>query len=87
MPRKLTTILTAVIFLLITNNFAFSQNSKIIPIKKPILTDDEIQKKIILNILKPLPKPSLKEKTKVVEKKTKDKKSLKSKYLLPKKKQ
>ena len=86
MPRKLTTILTAVIFLLITNNFAFSQNSKIIPIKKPILTDDEIQKKIILNILKPLPKPNFKEKPKVVEKITKDKKSLKPKYLLPKKK-
>ena len=31
--------------------------SKLIPIKKPKLTDQELKKKILINFLKPLPKP------------------------------
>ena len=59
---------------------------KLIPIKKPILTDKEINTKNSLNILKPLPKPKkeiiLSEPKKNLEKN----KSAKNKFLIPKKK-
>ena len=36
------------------NNFAISE---IIPPKKPIQTKEETQKKLLIDVLKPLPKP------------------------------
>jgi hypothetical protein len=33
----------------------FSEEKKILPIKKPILSDSELQKKVLVNIIKPLP--------------------------------
>ncbi|MEK9690379.1 MAG: hypothetical protein VW179_00185, partial [Pelagibacteraceae bacterium] len=41
-----------------TNLFnANSEDIKILPLKKPNLTDEEIEKKLSINILRPLEKP------------------------------
>ncbi len=69
--------------LLNLNNFALSE---IIPLKKPIQTKEEKQKKLLIDVLKPLPKPIAKTETKIVEKEVVAKKENKSGLILPKKK-
>ena len=44
-------------------------SSEIIPLKKPTQTVEETQKKLLIDVLKPLPKPTLKTDTKEIEKK------------------
>ena len=73
-----------VLFNLISiNNFALSN---IIPPKKPIQTKEETEKKLLLDVLKPLPKPLKENKPKIVEKEIVIKKEKKSASILPKKK-
>ena len=57
----------------------------IVPLKKPKLTIQELNKKVLINILKPLPKPN-KNKEKIITVKTVKKEIIKPKKLLPKKK-
>tara|TARA_B100001142_G_scaffold141725_1_gene142951 strand:- start:47 stop:2206 length:2160 start_codon:yes stop_codon:yes gene_type:complete len=64
-------------------NFA---KSEIIPLKKPTQTKEETQKKLLTDVLKPLPKPIKKKKVEVVEEKVVTKKEKKSSLILPKKK-
>jgi soluble lytic murein transglycosylase len=66
-----------------TNNFALSD---IIPLKKPIQSKEETQKKLLIDVLKPLPKPIQKLETEKIEEKKVVKKDIKSKFILPKKK-
>ena len=49
-------------------NFNNLVNSEIIPLKKPIQTKEETEKKLLIDVLKPLPKPLKKIETKIVEK-------------------
>ena len=65
------------------NNFAISE---IIPPKKPIQTKEETQKKLLIDVLKPLPKPITKSEKKIVEEKVIVKKEKKIDLILPKKK-
>ena len=60
--------------------------SEIIPLKKPQQTEEETQKKLSIDFLKPLPKPVKKAETKPVEKKVVVKNTIKKKFILPKKK-
>ena len=60
--------------------------SDIIPLKKPIQTKEETEKKLLIDVLKPLPKPIKKVETKKVEEKTIVKKKEKSGFIVPKKK-
>ena len=62
--------------------------SEIIPIKKPSQTKEETQKKLLVDVLKPLPKPSQKIEKKITEKKIEatKKKELIVDLILPKKK-
>ena len=60
--------------------------SEIIPLKKPTQTNEETQKKLLIDILKPLPKPLNITKKKPTEEKVIVKKEKKSKIILPKKK-
>jgi soluble lytic murein transglycosylase len=64
-------------------NFAISE---IIPLKKPIQTKEETQKKLFIDVLKPLAKPIKKSKKKIVEEKIIVKKEKKAGLILPKKK-
>ena len=48
------------------NNLA---NSEIIPIKKPVQTKEETQKKLLIDVLRPLPKPVKKTEKKLLKKK------------------
>ena len=60
--------------LLNINGFAISE---IIPLKKPIQTKEETQKKLLIDVLKPLPKPIEKTETKKIVKKKEVKKEKK----------
>ena len=73
-------VLIKVLFIL---NFALGD---IIPIKKPIQTKEETQKKLLVDFLKPLPKPINKFEVKQIEEKKVLKKEKKSLLILPKKK-
>ena len=54
------------------NNIALSD---IIPLKKPAQTKEETQKKLLIDVLKPLPKPIEKTEIKVAEEKVEVKKN------------
>jgi soluble lytic murein transglycosylase len=85
MPKKILLIFITIIHLLFGTTLAFSEEKKILPIKKPILSDSELQKKVLVNIIKPLPKPDLskeQKKTEVAD----EENNQRPQYLLPKKK-
>ncbi|MDA8559596.1 lytic transglycosylase domain-containing protein [Candidatus Pelagibacter bacterium] len=85
MPKKILIIFITIIHLLFGTTLAFSEEKKILPIKKPILSDSELQKKVLVNIIKPLPKPDLskeQKKTKVAN----EENYQRPQYILPKKK-
>ena len=74
--------------LIFSNNLSAEINS-IVPLKKPVLSKEEIQKKISINILKPLKKPSKTKEVKIEEVIVKKELILKEKKLsfkIPKKK-
>ena len=50
--------------ILMFSNNLFAEINSIVPLKKPFLSSEEIQKKISINILKPLKKPSKKKRPK-----------------------
>ena len=60
--------------------------SELIPLKKPLQTKEETNKKLLTDTLKPLPKPIEISKKKVLEKKVEVKKERKYGHILPKKK-
>ena len=60
--------------------------SDIIPLKKPFQSKQETQKKLLIDILRPLPKPIKQSETKKIEKKIVVKKDKKNEFILPKKK-
>ena len=75
------------LFLVISNsNGLHADETNFLPLKKPLLTDQELKKKVLINILTPLPKPlKISEKTK--NKEIIKKKEVKiTKLLIPKKK-
>jgi soluble lytic murein transglycosylase len=85
MPKKILIIFTTIIHLLFGTTLAFSEEKKILPIKKPILSDSELQKKVLVNIIKPLPKPDLSKEQKKKEV-ADEENNQRPQYLLPKKK-
>jgi soluble lytic murein transglycosylase len=85
MPKKILIIFITIIHLLFGTTLAFSEEKKILPIKKPILSDSELQKKVLVNIIKPLPKPDLSKEQKKTEVANEENKQ-RPQYLLPKKK-
>ena len=85
MPKKILIIFTTIIHLLFGTTLAFSEEKKILPIKKPILSDSELQKKVLVNIIKPLPKPDLSKEQKKTEV-ANEGNNQRPQYLLPKKK-
>ena len=87
MLKKISFFISLVVFL-IQINFAFAE---IVPLKKPIQTKAEKEQKLLIDVLKPLPKPVTKneikeKKEKIVETKTVSKKKKVIDYILPKKK-
>ena len=65
------------------NNIA---SSEILPLKKPRQTKEETQKKLLIDVLRPLPKPTKKVETKNIKKKVVDNKQKIGGFILPKKK-
>ncbi len=53
--------------ILIFSNNLFAEINSVVPLKKPVLSKEEIQKKISINILKPLKKPSKAKEIKIEE--------------------
>ena len=60
--------------------------SEIVPLSKPTQTVDETQKKLLIDVLKPLPKPIKKTQKKIIKDKDIVKKDKKNNFILPKKK-
>jgi soluble lytic murein transglycosylase len=85
MPKKILITFITIIHLLFGTTLAFSEEKKILPIKKPILSDSELQKKVLVNIIKPLPKPDLSKEQKKTEV-ANEGNNQRPQYLLPKKK-
>ena len=75
-------LLIVILFLFNTTNFVFAE---IIPIKKPIQTKEEKEKKLLKDIVKPLPKPLIVKET-IKKDKNIDKKNEFVGLILPKKK-
>ena len=82
MCKKLIIFTSIITLLFINSNYLFADNATIIPLKKPTLSEKEIEKKISINILKPLKKPKQKE----IEKITVIKSVKKLNFSIPKKK-
>ena len=61
-------------------------SSEIIPLKKPLQTKEETQKKLLGDVLKPIPKPVKKTEIETVKKKIVVKKEIQNVLILPKKK-
>ena len=77
------------LFLIVLLNLTLSNNialSDIIPLKKPLQTKEEKQKKLLIDVLKPLPKPIKKTEIKKIKEKIIVKKEKKIGFILPKKK-
>ena len=85
MSKKKLIIFITIIHLLFGTTLAFTEEKKILPIKKPILSDSELQKKVLVNIIKPLPKPDLSKEQKKTEV-ANEENNQRPQYLLPKKK-
>ena len=66
MLRKILFLGFTASILMFSNNL-FAEINSVVPLKKPVLSKEEIQKKISINILKPLKKPSKTKKTKIEE--------------------
>ncbi len=66
MLKKILFLCFTVLILIFSNNL-FAEIKSIVPLKKPVLSKEEIQKKISINILKPLKKPSKTKEVKVKE--------------------
>ena len=78
-----------ILFFIVLINFICSYNfafSDIIPIKKPFQSKELTQKKLLIDVLRPLPKPIKKTEEKKVEEKNIVKKEKKNGQILPKKK-
>ena len=76
-------------FILLLNLLSFNNlvSSEIIPVKKPLQTKEEKQKKLLIDVLKPLPKPLEKTEEKTLKEKVVVKKEDKKRgFILPKKK-
>ncbi len=77
------------ISILIFSNNLFAEINSVVPLKKPVLSKEEIQKKISINIVKPLKKPTKTKEIKIEEVIVKKELVLKEKKLsfkIPKKK-
>jgi len=88
MLRKILFVGFTISILMFSNNL-FAEIKSIVPLKKPVLSKEEIQKKISINILKPLKKPSKTKEVKIEEVIVKKELVLKEKKLsfkIPKKK-
>ena len=66
MLKKILFLGFTALILMFSNNL-FAEINSIVPLKKPILSKEEIQKKTSINILKPLKKPSKKKEVKIEE--------------------
>ena len=60
-----------IFFILLFNltGYAGVASSEVVPLKKPIQTKEETQKKLLIDVLKPLPKPIEQTEKKVIEEK------------------
>ena len=88
MLKKILILGFTVSIVIFSNNLLAEINS-VLPLKKPVLSKEEIQKKISINIIKPLKKPSKTKEIKIEEGIVKKELVLKEKKLsfkIPKKK-
>tara|TARA_B100001741_G_scaffold293770_1_gene275625 strand:+ start:2784 stop:5006 length:2223 start_codon:yes stop_codon:yes gene_type:complete len=87
MRKKLLFFVSCIFFSTLNFEYLFANEKNLIPLKKPLLTEEEIKEKVSLNLLKPLPKPKKEILTQESKKITENQQTYKKpKFLLPKKK-
>ena len=74
------------IALIYLSGFVNNVLSEIIPLKKPIQTKEETEKKLLIDVLRPLPKPIKKTEIENVKEEVVVKKKIQNELILPKKK-
>ena len=85
MQKKLILFICFLFFLTSIVGFTSADEFKLIPLKKPKLSDQELKRKVLINILKPLQKPKLLN-DEITQDKVVKKESFNVKLLIPKKK-
>jgi len=83
MIKKLLIFIVFSYFLVGTSKIVIAD---MLPLKKPIQTKEETKKKLLVDVLRPLPKPIFKNEQELTEKKIVVKKEKKNNFILPKKK-
>ena len=83
MIKKLLIFIVFSYFLVGTSKIVIAD---MLPLKKPIQTKEETKKKLLADVLRPLPKPIFKNEQELTEKKIVVKKEKKNNFILPKKK-
>ena len=84
MFKKLILII-CLLLLNISQSISETDRSNLVPLKKPELTQQELKKRVLINIIKPLPKPISKNQKDTLIEVVKET-EIKPKYLIPKKK-
>ena len=84
MTKKIVILIIFSLMMVLNFGIIYALSNEVIPLRKPILTDEELQKKVIVNILKPLSKPKIIKKKEI--KKIVKKDDTKPKFITPKKK-
>ena len=82
MFKKISFLITTLILINIVNLVS----ADIVPIKKPSQSKEEKEKKLMVDVLKPLPKPIIKDQIKKIDKKIEPEISKVTGIILPKKK-
>ena len=87
MTKKILFFIGCLYILTINSSHLLSNEKEIIPLKKPSLSKKEIEQKVSVNFLKPLPKPKMDFLTPEIPKMAENQKDIqKNNFLLPKKK-
>ena len=86
MSKKLILFICSLLFIIFNHVAVIANESNLLPLKKPTLTDQELKKRVLINILKPQPKPNVVKKEEVPVKEIAKKETTKTKFLIPKKK-
>ncbi len=84
MTKKIVILIIFSLMMVLNFGSIYALSNEVIPLRKPILTDEELEKKVIVNILKPLSKPKTIKKKEI--KKIVKKDDTKPKFIIPKKK-
>ena len=69
MQKKFIFFISFLLFTISNISFTQANEKRLIPLKKPVLSNQEFKKKVSINVLKPLPKPNKQVTKEIIEEK------------------